>query len=705
MRNSERTCHLLLFMCVSMAALCLYSYETHGQIPDLDRATREVDRPIREEAEERLRGPALEPVEEPDEDLPEIEDIEEKFFVKEIRVSGNENFPDEELRPIIEPFEGKELSFQRLRALTRRIERAYLQRGMVAACLIPPQDIDRQGGVIFLRIIESRMGELTISDARWFDKERIEYYWPMKSGDLLRYDKLSKALDFMNRNPDRHVKASLTAGRELGTSDIILDVATRFPVHTFFTFDREGATSTGHDRLGFGVRHNNFLRVDDTLLLGHNTGRSFWGWYAYHTVPVTPHGGRIMYGYSKSRSKPLKEFEPFGIKSTSESASLFYYQDLYKDITRIGEIGIGIDGTNRTVQATAGTINRDRLRVLRGKGTYIHRYPGNITYIRPEISQGLNWLGAKRRDHLSSRDASNTFLRFRFDIDHTKLLPLDLKANWKFRSQLAGQRLPSSEQFFIGGINSVRGYPSQDFSADHGMQHNLELILPAKFIPENYQLPFEFKPLRESVEGVLFFDQAVGRIRGPTGRDTPRTAHYASAGAGVRFSLYDQASLRLEWGFPLGDSSLSESGDSRFHIYLNFEDRLPEQIEHINQVLRERHIERSAWQLLEEELAKQSPALLDKINDLMIKANEAYEEGALDRAKIFYAEAQHIISSLFKQVEEQLAMYYAIQDRMRAKYRIARQEFTNKNYHEAKRLFQEIASLAELEPIKVEYNL
>ena len=40
--------------------------------------------------------------------------------------------------------------------------------------------------------------------------------------------------------------------------------------------------------------------------------------------------------------------------------------------------------------------------------------------------------------------------------------------------------------------------------------------------------------------------------------------------------LYDQVLIRLEWGFPIpmGNRALSESSETRFHLSIDFEDKV-----------------------------------------------------------------------------------------------------------------------------------
>ena len=47
---------------------------------------------------------------------------------------------------------------------------------------------------------------------------------------------MSKSIQLMNKNADRDVSATLHAGKKPGTTDVLLDVKTRFPIHFFGSF-------------------------------------------------------------------------------------------------------------------------------------------------------------------------------------------------------------------------------------------------------------------------------------------------------------------------------------------------------------------------------------------------------------------------------------------------------------------------------------
>jgi hemolysin activation/secretion protein len=372
------------------------------------------------------------------------------------------------------------------------------------------------------------------------------------------------------------------------------------------------------------VRHNNLLFIDDTLMTGSSFGKDFTSVYMYHDVPITPFGTSIMYGYSDSKSSPKKEFERFVIKSESQNFSVSLKQDVYKRDEYRGEVSLGIDANDKTsrVLAGMGTTSRDRLRVLRAKSTLIHRFPGAVTSITPEISQGLNWLGARRKQTespITSRETTNTFTKFNFGIRHRRSLPMNLQAAFNLNSQWAGEKLASQEQFGIGGINSVRGYPSQDYMADDGITTNFELIFPSFWIPEEWAIPYEGSTLRDNVSAFTFFDWGWGKKRG-NNQGEKHMNYLSGAGVGLRIKMFNQVSLQLAWGFvlPFADKTITESASSRFHISLNFEDQFNSEFERIRKIAETERIDRLARKANEKAQAR-------KNNDLSAPTEKQHE--------------------------------------------------------------------------------
>ncbi|MBD3246103.1 MAG: BamA/TamA family outer membrane protein [Candidatus Omnitrophica bacterium] len=534
--------------------------------PGAEKATESPRRTIQKKIEEELeRVPQKVP--EISEEEPQLQEGE-RFFIKEITLTGCETVSCGEFDAVLREYESREVTLGELDQLCKKVEREYLKKGIIAACILPPQELSR--GTVTLRIVEAKLGSVEIRDHRHFRESRLQWYWRSKRGEVLRYDQLYRDLQLMNKNPDRTVSATLHAGEEPETTDVILEAETEFPVHVTSSFNNEGASSTGVYQKGAGARHNNFLGLDDTLLAGYLFGRHFDGKYVYHSLPVSNFGTTLLYGHSYSKSFPKKEFAPLQITSRARNTTVSLRQDLFSREKYLGEAYLTFDAKDKTVTQIAGTANRDRLRIFRLGASFLARGAQSITRISPEFSQGVNGFGARRRSALSSRGGENTFSKANIGLTHSRLLPWDSEGRVQFEGQVATTTLVPQEAFSLGGIDSVRGYPAQDFLADDAFQSNVEVFFPAFFIPARLKLPGAESTLREDTAPLVFFDYGWGARRSYSPAEQG-DAHLIGVGAGLRLRLFNRALLRLEWGFPVGEDTISEDGNSRFHFSIDFE--------------------------------------------------------------------------------------------------------------------------------------
>ena len=133
--------------------------------------------------------------------------------------------------------------------------------------------------------------------------------------------------------------------------------------------------------------------------------------------------------------------------------------------------------------------------------------------------------------------------------------------------QLSPDRLLPQEQIFLGGAESVRGYPESDYGADQGFILQTEYWIPTHFFPETWHLPWDTVPLRSRLKFLGFFDQGYGRITRPSNSET-KSSYLAGIGFGGDFAFRNNLSLRVEWGYRLGDRPATEGGDNQLHFRL-----------------------------------------------------------------------------------------------------------------------------------------
>lgn len=671
--------------------------------PPLEGASKEISKQTYGQIEKKLITPPKKPAqvkEEEEEGPPEGP----TFIVKSITLEGVTAFPVEDFKPIIAKYENKETSVDKLKILCKEIEREYLKKGVISACFLPPQDV--QEGKVTLRVVEAKMGTLDVKKARWFSAKSVENYWTIPAGQILRYDKISRILQFLNKNPDRTVKAALHAGKKPETTDVTMEMQTNAPVHLTAMFDREGVPSTGKARKGFGFVDNNFFGIDDTLLGGYTGGKAFGGIYIYHRLPITYFGTSILYGYSKSKSFPQKDYAPFEISSTQENYSVYAYQDLfYKDEYK-GEISFGIEANNkRVVSGAGGDLNVDRLRIVGTSMALISKGHGNSTTFKPSLYQGINGLGALRLNEFSSRDAENTFTRLMLDVGFRQAFIKNFQANIKFSGQLASEKLTPQQELYIGGIDSVRGYPSGDYLADTGFYSQMELLIPAFFIPEWVKFPYGERPIKDEITGVAFFDCGYGYKRGEIqGEQTFR--RMASLGLGVRVRGLNQGTVRWEVGVPLNpvvDGPLTEWSRSRVHISIDFQDDMPEEADRFRKVYREEYIKDASWRILKAEMKRPGSPLAKAIYSNLYLAKSARSLGKLEDARKYYAQVSTIGNNVFRQTSTYLKERYEYADQLRKANLSAEEYYKNCEYEKARDIWQKIVTEAKTRPLVLEF--
>jgi len=674
--------------------------------------TKEIDRDIRSEVAKKMEtAPKAVPKVKPKEET--VKPSGPTIFVSKINLIGVESFKPESFSSLVSKYENKNVTRVELDALARNLQREYLERGVISACFIPPQKV--KDGVVTLQVIEAKMGKLIVKDRPFFSSDRMKSYWTTAPGQVLRYDKMSKNLQIMNTNPDREIKASLSAGEKPGTTDVILDAKTTFPIHVTASYDNEGGRDTGRDRKGIGVRHNNVLFVDDTLIAGYSYGSSFSNVYAYHKVPFTNFGTSAMYGYSYSKSAPKKDQSPLGLSSLGQSSSFFLYQDLFVKEEYIGEANVGIDFKDKSSKVISGVINRERMRMIRAGTKLICKAWGGVTHFVPNISQGINGFGSTRKGELSSRKpgvddgVENTPTIFRMDVNHKRQLPFrDTQLSVNFKCQVSSEKLPPQEGFSIGGIDSVRGYPAGDFSADDAFQTNVEFLVPASFIPDNIRFPYGANPINKEITFLAFYDYAHGERKGVLNSQLAaspfekRIMDYSSIGAGIRIRFMNQGLIRLEWGYPIGGNrAITEGGRSRFHFSVDFEDQIPEEVERIKKEVEIETIKNQTWAILNNEYNNPNSDIRMTLDYYMWKAEEAKAAEDLVSAKSYYEKAFVTTAALYNQTEAYVQDCKKKEKELKECAAQAKQYFEDGDLMRARELWEKVIKESRVEPLKL----
>ena len=478
-----------------------------------------------------------------------------KFRVKKIRFEGNRIFGAEELGPLAATVEGKEISLADLKQLTRKIRELYQSRGYVLArAVIPPQKT--KSGEVRIVISEGRYGQLKVQGNKYYSDRFVRRFFRSAYREgTVRAAPVHRSLLLLNEYTDLTVKSLFVAGKEKGTADVILQVKDRNPVHLTLDYNNYGTVFAGRHRFGVGIsRANNVFDGDEFFVRTtkpHPTeGDPFW--QGGYSVPVNGRGDKVALSYANSAVLLGGDLQVLDIRGSAEVIGITYQHPQVRKIAESQNWMAGLVGkTVKNFLFGDQQASQDDLRILQlGVDGNILRGKGRTLY-SAVCFQGLGDLfggvrsGAKWPDgtNRSSRIGSgNDFTRSNVDIYHIRSLNKKSFMLFHGAGQIASDPLPVSEQFALGGPDSVRGYIQSEFLGDEG-----------------YTLSAEFRrsifdSTQNHVQAAAFFDHGKATLRKPLTGEIPNK-EFNGVGIGARASLFNHLTLRLDVAWPLeGDN-------------------------------------------------------------------------------------------------------------------------------------------------------
>ncbi|MBI4341917.1 MAG: ShlB/FhaC/HecB family hemolysin secretion/activation protein [Candidatus Omnitrophica bacterium] len=526
-----------------------------------------VQERIREEGEAQgqpeRRAPEIDvpPPAAPPSAVPEV-----RFVVSAIQLQGNTVFPTATFASLIAAYEQREVTVQELQVLAEAIQQVYRQRGYVTTvAFLSPQRIE--AGRVTIQIVEGRLGRTLLEGQRHFSARRLLRYWPFAQGDLLQYGRLRRALARLNDHPDRQVQALLRPGAAVGETDVILKVTDRLPVHLGGQWDRQGTQSIGRLRYGASFGHNNLLGLDDRGVLAGVFGNRFGALFTQYTLPLTRYGTAAIAGWSYSQTSPKRHFKPFGINGISQTFWLALSQALVETEQLFLQGQLRLDVKESKTKQLGGTSQRDRLRAIRLEPSLRLTDVWGSWVVEQETAFGIKGLGATSENNpVASRPGTKPdFLKIGFVVHRLHRLPWHTQLSLKLETQLATSKLAPQEELYLGGAQSIRGYPEGDYLADQGVIARGEWLIPCRFLPDTWRLPGTGTPVGEQLMVLGFLDRGYGRLRAITGTERS-TRNLTGLGLGAQFRIANSLVARIEWGFSVGDRPLTDDSSSILHF-------------------------------------------------------------------------------------------------------------------------------------------
>lgn len=459
------------------------------------------------------------------------------FHVSRIEVGESAILDQASIRRIVAPLEGRRVALQELFDAVEAINRLYAEQQAVAArAILPPQKVS--GGVVTIRLVEGRVGVIELSDNRDTDERFIRERLSSQPGDLVRIGSLEQDLFFFNTVNDVQLRAVLKPGEAAGTTDYLISVLEPERHQYHFFLDNAGTRDVGRERIGVSYLDRSLTGVRDSLSLGGSLAEGTRSAYVAYSRPVTTGGTRLAFSLDYSEIDIVDgALEPLNVSGDSYNLGLFATHPLR--VTRAVLINgfAGLNVKESTTDFDDVTLFETRVRTV-SLGFDAQAFGADSSWYT------RHFLTAAREGWGNDRN----FLNYNGEGSWLRLLPGGDTLLLRGRAQLSNKDLlPTSEQFQVGGMSSVRGYPEGLLIGDEGYFVSIEYARTLRRDDGTGPDMASHQPLR----GFVFFDHGAAFPFKGDDEDVDRDDFLTSAGFGINIDLGRQFRGRLVAGFPL----------------------------------------------------------------------------------------------------------------------------------------------------------
>ncbi|MEM7066163.1 MAG: ShlB/FhaC/HecB family hemolysin secretion/activation protein [Cyanobacteria bacterium P01_B01_bin.77] len=473
-------------------------------------------------------------------------------------VAGSTVFDQSDFEPALSPFIGQSLGIDELRQAADAITQLYLNEGYITSrAVLPNQPIT--DGIIKLQIIEGSLEEIRIEEAGRlanYVRSRIE----LGASTPLNQFELEDQLRLLRADPLLdNIEASLRAGTGLGQSILVVRIAEADPFEAHLTLDTDSPVSVGVVRMGANATYRNPFGIGDQIRAAAyraTTGGSHLYELSY-SAPINAMNGTISARFLPSEFDIIspRELADLSIEGDAQVYELTYRQPLVRTPREEFALSLGFRHRDGDTRLLGQDFTSNSASVIQFGQDYLHRDVQGAWALRSQFSLGVDWLDAT---NVASPQPDSQFVSWLGQVQRAQILNQDHLLILQGDVQFATDTLLGSEQFVIGGRQSVRGYSQNARFGDNGVRLSVEDRITIQRDESGAPIML-LSP---------FLDMAaVWNTKSGTTVNDDR--FLLGTGVGFTYRPIDGLDLRLDLGVPLVD--IDDSAPQDIFVYLDFD--------------------------------------------------------------------------------------------------------------------------------------
>lgn len=483
------------------------------------------------------------------------------FPISEIIFVGNTKISDKKLKKLSKKYINTTVKLSDIQNLVKTITEKYHEKGYISSyAYLPEQEID--SGVLTINIHEGLTGDCNVYGNRW---ERDWYFEnvfksnKLEKGKVFNVKHLQGALKDLDE--EDYITPITTIEKDKNGNTVVeLKVQDRLPLNVNLIWDDYGRDMTGRQRFTPLLGINNLTGFGDKIYGGAVISSRSIGSLAGYNAPISKFGTRLAFDYSYSRVNLGGIYKQYQINGTSTDYSLRIIQPIVNDATKEISSSVGINFVNSSSKSDfyQTSLSDYGLRVLRANidGIFDDSYGRTIADIG--FNYGIDGLGAHCE---SGSPYKKNFFKVTAAVTRVQRVRKESLAIFRLNGQYSPDKLFATEQMYLGGVYSIRGYQPSEILGDYGIAGSLEFRVPVPFLKE--VLPEKYKDLSRKIQLAAFYDFGYVKDNGNLYGYPKNFLH--SIGFGANLNITDTINVQLGVGFPLGNKPYNE-GSGRYYF-------------------------------------------------------------------------------------------------------------------------------------------
>ena len=404
--------------------------------------------------------------------------------IRSIQIKGNTVFSEDKFNSIVQEVEGKDFTqqeyIQTIQNITDKINALYQKDGYIAAA--KPSENDPNRGIIQINITESYLKNIRVEGTQQL-KSYVLNRLQLSNTEIINTAKIEDKLRLLKQ--DSLFTDVIATIKPLNNheKELVVTVKEAPTVAANVSVDNFSPATVGSERVNVGLNYRNLTGLGDEFSANStisNTGGNKLFAVGYQ-VPLNAMNGSLQLSATFNSTKVTQSpFDVLNIQGEKQIYEIFYRQPLIRSSTEELALSLGLSIDNGQ--------------------TFIFDKPTGFGFGPDKDGVSRTSVVAFRQDYRKSDISGNWFLGSEFKIGtglfnpttNDSPVPDGYFLNWsgslqreqrlsdsnsllvRANAQITPDSLLPSQQFIIGGGQSVRGYRQNARSGDNGLSLSIE---------------------------------------------------------------------------------------------------------------------------------------------------------------------------------------------------------------------------------------